>query len=122
MEVRAGWRAPMMRSVPHLLLPLIFAAGCARPVPIASKEDMAAGPGRDMAGVDLHGADLSHSTINCDPGSHECNGTCIPDIDCCAGADCPQYANSTAMCVQGTCMYVCNMGFRDCNGTCRNMM
>jgi hypothetical protein len=103
-------------------LPLVFAAGCARPVPLAGKEDLSvpAGPKSDLAGVDLSGADLSHTPANCGSGEHDCNGMCISDQLCCTGADCPQYANSTAVCMGGTCGYMCNMGFKDCNGTCRS--
>jgi hypothetical protein len=103
------------------LLPLVLAAGCAKPVPLGGHEDMAtSGNKGDLAGVDLKGADLAHTPANCDTGTHDCNGTCIPDLDCCTGADCPQYANSMAVCMGGTCMYMCNTGFAMCNGNCRS--
>jgi hypothetical protein len=101
----------------------MFAAGCAKPVPLAGHEDMSMATGlkHDLGGVDLHGADLALNQGNCDTGSHECNGSCIPDTDCCTGMDCPQYANQTAMCAAGMCMYMCNSGFKSCNGDCRSM-
>src|SRR5262245_53043416 len=81
---------------------------------------MTSGPKGDMAGVDLNGIDLAHIPANCGTGQHDCNGVCIDDTLCCTGSDCPQYANSTATCMGGACMYMCNTGFVSCNGTCRS--
>lgn len=105
-------------------LVLLLAVGCARPIAGVGHDDMATrGPQGhgDLAGVDLSGSDLS-SNVNCESGSHGCNGICIPDLDCCDASECPQYANSTAVCMQGMCVYNCNTNFRTCNGTCRNVM
>jgi hypothetical protein len=102
---------------------LFMAVGCAQPV-AGVGHDMATGQpqGRgDLAGVDLLGMDLA-SNMNCPSGEHGCNGSCIPDVNCCSGADCPQYANSTATCTAGMCSYNCNSGFRTCAGSCRSTM
>jgi len=108
------------------VMPLILIAGCARPLAVAS-EDLSSGHGGDLAGVDLHGVDLSSSSgdlavgpVTCNTGYHQCGAVCILDGACCLAADCPVYANSTASCMQGNCMYTCNAGFQSCNGTCRS--
>src|SRR5437762_9265113 len=43
------------------------------------------------------------------------NGTC--QAGCAVAGDCPALAHTTATCPSGACVYACNTGFANCDGT-----
>lgn len=53
-----------------------------------------------------------NGACTCPTGQRDCQGTCIPDGDCCANVDCA----SGAACVDGACL--CLNGFRPCQELC----
>lgn len=61
-------------------------------------------------------------TCDCAPGYHRCNGVCVDssDVNTCGlfCSPCPVPGNSVATCINQTCGFTCNTGFRDCEGTC----
>jgi hypothetical protein len=61
-------------------------------------------------------------TVLCPPDFHACNAQCVSNaaVTSCGRScsPCPAPANASALCGGGQCTFVCNAGFRRCNGSC----